>query len=575
MKNLLLTITSLMLSASAFAGGETGGGGDAVKCNGKYLVYDVIDARGLNLPLKYPTGTYDAKVRKLIQRVEKVYPTVASKYLKTYEESFYKEYWLESLGKYKPSKNDPRQIDFYNGDLLDIPDTGVGRIPAECGKSRIEQAAVQVIPGSSIWQYPYRYQIANPIWKAMDDDQKAILTMHEIILFHSGIAGSSDTSSVRYVNARMIADALPNTDKLAYEMELEIRKSGTTWSIPLFEYSQKAELKGVQFDSSGKFAEAKFLKGEVSGPDLIPLVPSEVITWISSRTGKINADGFFQQGEYATFGFNIPHIEYHLRLASKNSLIEKDKMQSSGFAHTTGGNLGSATYTFERGKVNKLEIKNVYVEQKDILQDGDGYFGVANVRGSFRGNLEIDGSGEVRFESFGPSWSVYCNVEPGFVLKPNGQITELPCASSRVGNEICLRVRAKVEPFEVVKDANSQCYTEINHSNTWEFSARQKFKDFYGELSFGDRVTIDYKKESIKKDSVELVSFPQKSGYRTWPIDMVMDSTGNIQGTFDSRRRLCKFGRCITFEKNEVIKISIDTSDPTKTIVTLKKVKKD
>lgn len=193
-------VLALFLSAvcvqSAMAGIQKGNGGDVVVCgNGYPRLYDYYEAeQRWKLPVVYSSErTVDAKVRDLIGRIARLNPRRATVYTKWFE-SFYNE------------------TEFLAGvELIDIPDTGDGFIPSGCV---LKQAAVQ-----RQMRFPNekRFTVQNDIFMAMDDDNKAGLILHELILREaSEFRGHESSINARYFHAQIASRAIESMDLITY-----------------------------------------------------------------------------------------------------------------------------------------------------------------------------------------------------------------------------------------------------------------------------------------------------------------------------------------------------------------------
>ncbi|MFG1484598.1 hypothetical protein ABMA77_00930 [Halobacteriovorax sp. RZ-1] len=186
-RKVLLLFLFIITSRAVYAGHETGNGGDGVLCtkaDGKTYVqfYDLYEAKavyGLNIDLGAETLNVERKVELAINRLEDINPS-RKKLYRNWFNSFYSE------------------TEFTLDNLIDVPDTIDGRIPASCS---LEQVIVQRTP-----RFPgqKRYTIDKKLWDLMDNTSKASAILHELILREAvNISGHTNSISARYLNARL------------------------------------------------------------------------------------------------------------------------------------------------------------------------------------------------------------------------------------------------------------------------------------------------------------------------------------------------------------------------------------
>ncbi|WP_413291068.1 hypothetical protein [Bdellovibrio sp. HCB337] len=236
--NKIFILAFLLGATSAFAadGKDVGNGGDAVVCrNAKNKItsvqfYDHFEAkekRQMVLDLGAATLSYEKKLDLLLARVKKINPSRAR---------MYREWWSSFM----------KEAKFIKGsNLIDIPDTGGGFVPAGCG---LEQLAVQQtvkFPGDS------RYTINQDLWDLMDANSKAGLILHELILREatSDEVGQTNSINTRYLNAVMSTKAY---EKMSLKSYIEL--------LQLTQFKVADAQGGVPIDISK--AEVMFLNDE-------------------------------------------------------------------------------------------------------------------------------------------------------------------------------------------------------------------------------------------------------------------------------------------------------------------------
>src|SRR3989344_451437 len=188
LKNTTLLAASLLISLTAvtsIAAGRDGGGGFVVVCENQENVkpIDLLDhyqaRRKMKLDLGKPSLSVDEKIELVLGRLEK---------LNSQRAKLYREYVRTFLS----------EVEFTDEDLTNLADTGGVSIPRGC---KLELAVIQnKNPRPPIEDY--RYKINEPLWRAMDNDTKAGLILHEVIyreLIHQ-TCPQQDSKTTRYFN---------------------------------------------------------------------------------------------------------------------------------------------------------------------------------------------------------------------------------------------------------------------------------------------------------------------------------------------------------------------------------------
>ena len=191
----LLPMILIMTSHFALAGNEIGNGGDVIVCKknakiNKVEFFDLFEGRerrGLKYNLGAANLPWEKKVEIILQRVRQISPQRAERY----------------AGWFKTFISDSEFIT--SGKLIDIPDTGDGWIPPNCDIEQIVVRRDTHFPNEKI------FLVSAELWNFLDNDNKAALVTHELIL-RELMTNEDHThkSSVfaRYFNEMVIADAL-------------------------------------------------------------------------------------------------------------------------------------------------------------------------------------------------------------------------------------------------------------------------------------------------------------------------------------------------------------------------------
>ena len=196
LKKSLLFLAALLIHGPAHAGIEKGNGGDVVVCQGKspqLLDYFEAESRW-KLTLKSGIGSNEwERATSLIDRLVGVNPRRAKVY----------KQWLAELRA---------DSDFVRGiELIDIPDSGDGFIPAGCS---IRQVAVQ---RSARFPGEKRYTFNRDLFDLMSVDDRAGLFLHELILREaSEHRGQENSINTRYLNSQISSGLVSRMSPMEY-----------------------------------------------------------------------------------------------------------------------------------------------------------------------------------------------------------------------------------------------------------------------------------------------------------------------------------------------------------------------
>jgi hypothetical protein len=185
---LAAVLFTISTSSTAYAVKETGNGGDVVVCKSaagrvtSIELYDFYEGRvrhGFLLDLGSSTLNYLEKLERIFKRLDRLNPNRSELF-----RSWLKDFFSEA--------------EFLSGiTLVDIPDTGNGYVPRGC---TLEQIAVQrepYFPGDK------RYTISDDLWRALPEDSKAGLILHELLFreARNQIFPHENSVRVRYLNS--------------------------------------------------------------------------------------------------------------------------------------------------------------------------------------------------------------------------------------------------------------------------------------------------------------------------------------------------------------------------------------
>ena len=221
MKRFAITFL-LMMSSVAFAGtdwAEVGNGADVIICSDSrsgrlYDTYETTHRFGFDL--QYPSFQLPPRLdnlpghdsryvmsavniaKDLIQRLQLRDPEMMKSLLQ----------WADSF---------PQEARFVSGDLLDIPDTGIGVVPAGCSLRQLVIQRTPKLPEDRL------YLVAHDYWRFMLLEQQAATVVHEVLYRYAlkKNPGLRSSEPVRYFNALILSKKIETMSESEY---LEIKK---------------------------------------------------------------------------------------------------------------------------------------------------------------------------------------------------------------------------------------------------------------------------------------------------------------------------------------------------------------
>lgn len=189
MKKIITLAFVFILSQQALAQNEKGNGGDALVCkdgqNTKAMVLDYYETtaiRGIKVDLGSDSLHYLDKAKYALQKMAKIFPVFASS-LQQEVDTF------------------PENTSFVAGIVLeDIDDSQEIYIPKNCEKLQLAIRANKKFPTDR------EYLVSKDIWDMLDENNKAVLVLHEIIYRRAFLKGAMDSRWVRYVNSNLLSE---------------------------------------------------------------------------------------------------------------------------------------------------------------------------------------------------------------------------------------------------------------------------------------------------------------------------------------------------------------------------------
>lgn len=210
----LMVLFSVLFTAQAHAQsvdilrGTVGNGGDVLVCkfNNTYT-YQILDSYEgkdfYKLTYDFPQeNSWKGIVEHiLVNRLQKYSPIRAKRYMM----------WLDTF-------MNSEEIDFVTGKTLnDVPDSNHISTPNNCV---LKQIAIQRSDKELSWGGK-RYTIDLDLWVKLDEKQKAVLVLHEIILREAILAKQENSIPTRYLNSYLFSKIHLEASSDAVYKELE------------------------------------------------------------------------------------------------------------------------------------------------------------------------------------------------------------------------------------------------------------------------------------------------------------------------------------------------------------------
>ncbi len=221
MKIINFLVVLIILIPCAFAGQETGNGGDAIVCRNsdgeviKAEFYDLWEANQLyGKELKHDLGgselTIISKLEIVFTRLEKFSPVRAKAYRKASREFLNNKLMVENL--------------------RDIDDSNHHLIPGD-KNCKLEQVIVQVNPR---FQEEKAYKVKKDVYEKFTKDSIVAAILHEILWKESmAYHKHKDSTHLRYLNIKLLSNQLESYDYLDFLNLLVVSKFYKTDMIGL------------------------------------------------------------------------------------------------------------------------------------------------------------------------------------------------------------------------------------------------------------------------------------------------------------------------------------------------------
>ena len=220
--NVLIALSTL-LSATAFAGGGIGNGGDAVICDGGKNVYllDYVEGKGRNF--SYSQSETSASVRQI---VDEAFLALRKKVdFRSYRYEEMKNEVLADIEKFNGGEYLGVQVAFTNEILPDVPDSEELSLPANCTEKR------QLVIQRQSSKFPQdqaklrNFRIYSPLWAKMNNFQRAMTIMHEILFWDQIEDGALDSRNARYLNETVMADTFAELNPCTWLKALKLSEA--------------------------------------------------------------------------------------------------------------------------------------------------------------------------------------------------------------------------------------------------------------------------------------------------------------------------------------------------------------
>ena len=191
----LFFLIFLIVESSIAGIRDIGNGGEVITCRnaaGALSSIEVLDSyearilRGFKVKLGDPANSVSEKVNLVFDRVSLQDKSRAARYAHWY-------------------KNWDAGIRWQDEALPATPDVDPSLIPKNC---KIEQIAIQrnTTDNQAWYDYGLSLKMNRPLWNALDNDQKAVLILHEIFYHEALYSDFKSAEPIRYLNSLYFSD---------------------------------------------------------------------------------------------------------------------------------------------------------------------------------------------------------------------------------------------------------------------------------------------------------------------------------------------------------------------------------
>lgn len=210
MKIVFILSIAILVITNAQAWSEKGNGGNSIICKdpSQNKFYDAYEAEfRYNLRPIYPEKKEACTTDLQCLAVNKMIAKAMLKRLPDFEPKAYKKYLLNRLETFD------LEASFLEGiELIPTDDVGIGFIPKDC---TLHQTVIQRKPIFSKDSY---YLISEDYWKQLDNKQRAVGIIHELLYGYYAFVSINPVSSerIRFMNALIISGEIGTYDQKKY-----------------------------------------------------------------------------------------------------------------------------------------------------------------------------------------------------------------------------------------------------------------------------------------------------------------------------------------------------------------------
>jgi len=204
-RQLLALFLAFYAAVIAYGGDSKGNGGNGIVCRrpDQSIRYSELldfwesrELRGIHRRLEGPRVPWEKSVDRALARLGRLDSPRASRFAQ-WADAFFAETILQ-----------PGVI------LVTIEDSFHLSFPKDC---RVEQLAIQQTP---LFPEDKRYLVSGDLWDALDEENRAGLILHEVILREAVSLGQTDSRSARYFNSIITSDFFESLSAEEYAKRL-------------------------------------------------------------------------------------------------------------------------------------------------------------------------------------------------------------------------------------------------------------------------------------------------------------------------------------------------------------------
>jgi hypothetical protein len=196
---MIITIITLFLFNLSFAGDRAGNGGDVVVCPEKVVMLDYYEAQKRNIFIKMQGRDIREKVYAALERYKRL-DTFGYFRMRDITELLVKD-----IENFEKNKSANQVLTFFTDDqLTDISDSNEITLPRGC---YIDQL---IISNPTAFTFTKMFTINRAQWEKLNDDQKSLAIIHEVLYWHMYKNGWNDSRFARFINSILNSDLYSN-----------------------------------------------------------------------------------------------------------------------------------------------------------------------------------------------------------------------------------------------------------------------------------------------------------------------------------------------------------------------------